>query len=460
MKKNSLTYILLSTIFFIPSLLNFFSGDDWFHLRVSQIGSFKEFLNFFSLVRTSQSIAFYRPLPTQGFFFIFQRLFGLNPPPYHLFVLFCFGYSLYLLHHFVKLLTANKQVAIIAVLIYGFSVSNFTRLYFLSAFQEIALVIFSLLTLTSYLENKRKKSLVFFLLALLSKETAIVLPFLIIITAWLNKKIKIPNFLPYFALLVPYLYLRFRVFGATAGDTYLWNFSPVKALNTLTWYILWAIGSPELLVDYIGSGFKPIPRFFTDFHLWWPWIILPLVILILLSVYLLFKNYVKERRNITYGVLFFMLSISPVLFLPTHKFSLELGLPLVGFSLVMALLLPKSKLANLFLVVFIFYNLAMNYLTYTTHYSVNRGKISQKTYEYFVRNYPKEPTNSYLEFINDTPSYTKEWGSSRQVSNAIGGSELFRVLYHDPGYTVYFEDFPFARPQMQVIKISSKIFLE
>ncbi len=460
-KKPFLLILITQIALYSRSIGIYFSADDWFHLRVSQINTITEFLKFFSFERNAQTISFYRPLSTQVFFFTLQKLFGLNPVPYHLFVTLCFCLSLYLAYKSILLLSNSKRTAIFSVIIYGFSVSNFTRLYFLSAFQEIALVILSLLCLISHIENRKNRALLFFILALTSKETAVIIPILILITDWFKKRVKLSNYLPYFIILLPYLYLRFHVFGTTTGDSYSWNFSPLKALNTFSWYSLWSIGAPELLVDYIGSGFRPIPRFFTDFVIWWPFIIFPLLILIVLSLYLFFKYYGKSSRDFVFGLLFFLASLSPVLFLPTHKFTLELGLPLIGFSMaIFSLFTRTNKITYIFLFVYIFYNLSMNYLTYTTHYSVNRAKVSQKIYKYFLKKYPTEPIGSYFEFINDTTAYTKEWGSSKQIANSIGESELFRVIYHDSQYQVFFEDIPGNRPPEQRIPISSKMFLE
>jgi hypothetical protein len=102
----------------------------------------------------------------------------------------------------------------------------------------------------------------------------------------------------------------------------------------------------------------------------------------------------------------------------------------------------------------------MNYLTYSHHYSVNRGVISKKVYDHFSTQYSKAPENSYFEFVNDTPLKSKEWGSSKQIANSIGGSELFRVIYRDEQYNVYFEDLSGVRPSAKQIPISTKMFLE
>lgn len=139
--KYLFSIIAVSLLLFLPSIFNFFSSDDWFHLRLVQIYSLREFANFFSFTPTAQSAAFYRPLSTQVFFYIFYHLFGLNPIPYHLFVLACFGYSLYLVYTFSVLLFSSDQRQktsdlrpLLVTLFYAFSVTNFSRIYFLSIF--------------------------------------------------------------------------------------------------------------------------------------------------------------------------------------------------------------------------------------------------------------------------------------------------------------------------------------
>lgn len=450
-------------ILYFPSLIIFFSSDDWFHLRVSQINSVSQFLNFFSFEKTAQAIAFYRPLPTQVFFFILQKLFGLNPIPYHILVLSCFFISLILVYRLAKTLLNSEPKALFSTLIYAFSVSNFTRIYFLSAFQEISLVIFSLLCVLSYLRKNLHSqiiALLFFILALLSKETAVFLPLILLIIDWSRKKINFGKLVPYGLILVPYLYLRLFQFGLASGETYLWNFSPLKAANTLMWYVLWSIGAPELLVDYIGTGLRPIPLFFTNFPIWWMIILGFLLPTIITLIILSLKKIRTINRNLIVFVFLFLVSLGPVIFLPQHKFALELGLPLVWFSLAVAWLLPnRGKLLWIFFGFYLSLNLSMNYLTYLTHYSVRRGIIAKKVYEFVIQNYPEEPKGSHFEFINDVPTYTKEWGSSRQIANSIGGSEMFRVIYSDPDYNVYFEDYPGIRPQGSKITLSTQMFL-
>jgi len=466
-KKNWVISILIFGVFliYLPALANYFSGDDWFHLRISQISSIQEFINFFSFTHTAQSAAFYRPLPTQVFFFVFQKLFGLNAWPYFLFVLICFGYSLYLVYKFAQQQLENKAgskyFAPMAVLIYGISVSNFTRIYFLSAFQEISLVIFSLLCLISFPKNKTKAA-IFFILALMSKETAVVLPILLVL--FYSKKIykNIISIVPIGLILLVYLYLRFMVFGGVEGDSYIWNFSPIKVANTLMWYILWSYGAPELLVDYVSSGLRLVPKFFTDYPIWWK-LITSLLLGTLATSGMLFAKKIKNINlsQVKY-ILLFLIAILPVLFLPSHKFTLELGLPLVGFSLAIAWLITNKPtvFSYIFLGFYISLNLSMNYLTYTRHYSINRGKISREIITYLSANYQEYPKGKNFEFINDSGNYGDDWGQSKQISQSISSSDLFRVFYKNPDIKVYYQDYSDEIPKNAIlINLSTKQFL-
>lgn len=452
---------LLSVFLFLPSLFNFFSGDDWFHLRISQISSLSEFFNFFSFHHTDQSAAFYRPLSTQTFFYVFQKLFGLTAWPYYLFVLLCFAFSLFLVYRFALSLLNNEKRSALAALFYGVSVSNFTRVYFLSAFQEISLVIFSLLCLLSF-EKSKIKSLLYFVLALLSKETAIVLPVIILVLHYPEILKIIKQFAPFVGLSLVYLYLRFKIFGTVEGDSYIWNFSPAKAANTFLWYTLWSFGSPELLVDYIGSGLRPIPRLFTDYPYWWQTIFTLLGGTVISFVYLLIKKIKHTSQVQLIALLLFFVPLLPVIFLPQHKFPLELGLPLVGFSIGIVSLLPKkfSTMSAVFIGFYLALNLSMNYLTYTRHYSVNRSQISKSVSIFLDANYRQYPEGYYFEFVNDLGNYGQEWGQSKQISQTLSGSDFFKVYYQDMNIKVYYQDVPEERPVGEKpIFLSSKQFI-
>jgi len=456
MKINKVILPLI-LILFTPSLFNFFSADDWFHLRLGQIGDISEFLNFFSFSVTAQSASFYRPLSTQAFFFAFHSLFGLNAFFYYLFGLLLFVLILFQLKNLVSSLFP-KISPITTIVIYGFSVTNFTRLYFLSAYQELFLSLFALLALNAHLRSQGKKTLLFFILALLSKETAVVIPGLILLIDLYQGKLKLSRHLPLFLFTAIYLYLRLFHFGLAEGDTYIWDFSPKMALNTLMWYTLWSFGAPELLVDYIGGGLRPIPRFYTDYPFFSYFILFFLLVLLTSFAFLIFRSLKKNLRQYLFTGLFFVVPLLPVLFLPHHKFTLELGLPLVGFSLLFALVADsaKGKWGTLLLGLFLILNLSMNHLTYTRHYSVNRSRLSHRLYDYLTTQYPQYPSDPL--YFTDPENAGRFEDFAKQLSLATSRADMFKVIYNDPNLVVYFDGINQPPEEQAVTQVKAQDF--
>ena len=457
---RKLTYFFVALVFacvFLPSTINFFSADDWFHLRLTQVGSVSEFLDFFSFSATAQSASFYRPLSTQVFFFVFHSLFGLNAFFYYLFGLLLLAFILLQLKNLVSSLFP-KISPITTLIIYGFSVTNFTRVYFLSAYQELLLVFFALLALNARLRSQTKRVLFFFILALLSKETAVVIPGLILLIDFYQGKLNLKKYLSIFLLTAVYLYLRLFHFGLAEGDTYIWDFSPKMALNTLMWYTLWSFGAPELLVDYIGGGLKPIPRFYTDYPFFSYFILFFMFVLLGLFAFMFFTSLKKNYRQYIFTGLLFFTPLLPVLFLPHHKFTLELGLPLVGFSLLFALVANsvKGRLGTLLIVLFMILNLSMNYLTYTRHYSVNRSRLSHRLYDYLTAHYPQYPSDPL--YFTDPENAGRFEDYAKQLSLATSRADMFKVVYNDPNLVVYFDGVNQPPEEQSVTQVKAQDF--
>ncbi|KKT78377.1 MAG: Tetratricopeptide TPR_1 repeat-containing protein [Microgenomates group bacterium GW2011_GWB1_44_8] len=457
---------------FLPSLSNFFFSDDWFHLRISRINSVGEFIDSFSFSRTAQFAGSYayRPLSTQTFFFIFQSIFGLNPFPYHLFSLITFVITLYLLHEVVMEMSNNKKMALISVFAYGVSATNFTRLYYISAFQEVLMVALLVGAILIYLRSFRVGGgsrgyiavYVIFILSLLSKETAVVFPGILFLIDWWKQRISIKRLVPFIIVALVYSYFRFVKLGSITGESYIWDFSLKKAGNSLMWYGFWSLGAPEFFMDYVSSGLRVLPRFFVDFASWAYVIIFLLVSLSLGFVGLVARRFMTYWKTIILGGGLFIGGLLPVIFLPWHKFTLQLGLPMVGVALIFGVLLKKrSFIAYSFALGYVALNVLSNVLYLSHNYTVGRADLSYRVYEYYVKNYPTPPRGSYFEFVNDTTDYGKQWGSSKQIAQATSSSNMFKVLYNDPNYEVYFEDYPGPRPSNErKIEVSTKMFTQ
>lgn len=490
-------------LLYVPSLGQFFSADDWFHLRVSKVASINDWFHFFSFVKNSHSISFYRPLSTQVFFGLFYKLFGLNAWPWYLFGLSIFGLSLALIYRFVELIgkfskdlnvKMVENLALLTTFFYGLSVTNFTKLYFVSIYQELFMVVFVLGSLIFYLQKKYFLSWCLFVLGLMSKETAMVLPGLLVLLELFRrgsliglKKMNFRLWRVYVVTLLGYLSLRLIWFGAPVGDSYGWNVSVLRMLNTIFWYGLWSLGAPEFLVDYVRSGLRIVPRFWMEYPVWGWFVLSGLGVLMCLGILMLIKILIFKKGEAIRWLVFigfwFLLSLLPVLFWPNHKFVLELTLPMVGVSLGLAWLVLTFQfkrnsdsrntfkligfcdvrwLSLLFVSIWFVYNLGMNYLTYKTNYSVSRSVVARRIYTFLEKNYLKYPNGKYFLFVNDTDYVNDEWGSSKQINLAISGSDMFRVLYDDPQLRVYYEDsLPDDIPEEnRLIRLSSKIFLK
>ena len=467
MTKKVLTLIIASSLLlFSPSLTNFFFGDDWFHLRVSRIQTLSQFVNFFSFSRTPQSITSYRPIPSQVFFFFFHSLFGLNPLPYHLFALAVFGSNIFLVYHLARLIFSARKPALLSAALYGLSADHFTALYSIASFQEIALVFFVLSTVLAYhragVTHSRGwllTSLACFIMALASKETAVVTPFLLVGLDWLKGGLKASRVLPFLIILAPYLFLRLFVFGVDRG-AYQWDFSPKKTANTAFWYTLWSFGTPELLVDYVSSGLRPVAGFFRNFPLWSWWILASAVAGPIFLAISAVKSYFKNVRISLFAFVFFLISLLPVIFLPWHKFTLELGLPLVGFVILISSFYSKSRVFAAFCLLFTIVNVTTNNLMTQTHYTVNRARLSAQVFNFFSGALATYPKGYILEFINDSQSPNADWGSSKQIAQAVSFSDMARVIYHNSRAIICYQDYPGNCPSsLPKVYISSKTFL-
>jgi hypothetical protein len=459
--------IIFSLLLFSPSLANFFFGDDWFHIQISQINNINQFYSFFSFYQTPQSATFYRPISTQVFHFIFGSFFGLNPIPYRIFILLLFALDLLLLYKLLVIITHKVKQSLIALLIYGISATHFVKIYYLAATQEIIMLFFGLLSTILYLKNKsilnKLFCIIFFILALLSRETAVVFPALFFLLDWGKKEINLKKLAPFLFIVILYLILRLGIFGGTIGESYVWDFSIKSSLNTLAWYSLWSLGAPELLVDYISSGVNIIPRFYSDFPAY-SYVILLSVILTAVSFFIvLIRNFRDIGRNIISYFGIFLIGILPVIFLPWHKFALELTISLIGFSLFFSALLIKERIKIISIItlcLFILLNLETNFINYKTNYSIKRADLSREVFNYFTLNYAQPPLDSYFEFVNDTPNYGKSWGSSKQIADATSQSNMFKVMYKNPDYRIFFEDIPASKPlKSRRIAISTAMFL-
>ena len=393
---------VVSFVIFYPSLFAFFTNDDFFLLKISQANNLPSFLNFFNFIKGPDGLGMYRPLTTQVFYFLSWKFFNLHPFPLHIISFIFFFAVTFLVYKLVFELQKNEKVAQISAFLYAVSATHFGNLYYFAVFQELGMTFFVLLSCLLFAKNKRALSFIFFLLALMSKETAVITPILVVIIYFYkNRKLDFKklfiSLLPFGVCLIIYFIIRFKWYGFATGDSYIWDFSVKKLVNTFFWYLLWSLNIPESLVDFIGPGIKVNANLF----LYWSKQITPILIaffiqgvllvtLLLKAVFRRIKQNDTETDSVSlFCIGWFLISLLPVVFLPLHKFSFYLTLPLIGLVFRIAYLLVSSKLNNLFIILFLLVWTITSFLTlqftFQTNWISQGEKVAQKSLFIFLR---------------------------------------------------------------------------
>jgi tetratricopeptide (TPR) repeat protein len=283
----------------------------------------------------SSSRFYYRPLLNLSFM-VDAHLGGVLPFFYHLsnilLHLIATGLVFYLLYYLIK----KKTLAFLLSLIFLVHPVLNQAVAWVPGRNDSLLAIFvlaSFIFFLKFLEQSKWSSylayLLFLFLALLTKETAVVLPLMVIIYFWLidcGKSLKNDRFLVIFgSLSVGFIWFLMRSF-ALGGE-------PVNYFNTLVGGIA---NLPSILVD-LGKLFFPVNL-----------AVLPILKdstpiygFLTLGLLIFFWIISKQKRNnyVVFGSLWFLLFLFPSLIkLSSSSYFLEqrLYLPLFGFLLVLA----------------------------------------------------------------------------------------------------------------------------
>ena len=448
-----LSTFLISLVMFFPSLLKFYTHDDFYFLKIANTTSLGGFLNFFNLLKDTEGIGVYRPLTLRVYYFLGSNLFNLNPIPLRIISFITFFAIIFLVGKLVKLLTGNAKVAVLSSFLYAVSVTHFGQLYYIGAFQELFLTMLflaSVMFFVKYEINIKAKhsfrnlilSFLFFILSLMSKETGVMLPVIFVLTHFYLKitrqtKVSIKKLIfflfPYAVTLIIYLTLHFFSFGLIKGDSYVWDFSIKRAVNTAVWYFLWSLNLPEMLIDFVGPGIHLNPNLLK----YWSKDIVPIFVLFViqmsLATYAFFKSKIlKNKPVILFSISWFLVTLSPIVFLPLHKFTYYLTLPLIGvvFLLSYIFLNLKSKISILFCIVWLSVSIFSLRLTVETNWITRGVDTSIRVYTYFEENQSNLISKSIV-FVDTPEDETLPWSPTETLKTVLSGNNFFDVFYPD-----------------------------
>jgi len=473
---------------YYPALNNFFTHDDFFHMKISQVNSIKDFLAFFNIFKAPADWGFYRPLTTQVFYFLNWKVFNASHIWMNVMAFLMFGVVMVLVYQLVKRLV-DTRMALLTTWLYVTSATHFTHLYFV-ADQELGHAMFFLgsviLFIDYLLQNKKKKlwlAWLCFIGALMSRETAIMLPVaLVIVAIWIKKrqKVIVPLKKVLWALsgfgltLAGYIYAHVFHYGLVKGDSYIWVFSAKTTLNSLAWYGLWSLNLPQLLVDYIGPGFKINPNLMQFYGKEITLIVSLfglLMVLLAMAMVLGYKTIRKRFLELGLTALWFACLLLPVLFLPWHKFTIFLTLPIIGVTMALGIVIVGAKerlekmrknLGKVFMVmvvlVYVCLSAATVDLTRKTHWAVSGAKVSRRVYEYFLNNYLELDETMKVYFFDRPEDDELPWKPSNELKVILSGNNFFSVFFDDKIRAYYVESEELV-PDSEVVKLPARQFL-
>lgn len=465
-------YLFVLYLYF-PVLTTFFSHDDFFHFKVSITdGSLISLVRLFGFYPfLLRGIAFYRPLFRELLYNISYSLFGLNVLPFRIFQFLIHFVNIYLVFKFVQRIYKKTVISFFSAFFFGICAANVASFYYLAGGIQIMgatlFILLSLLFFDNYLSNNNSKYKILsfgsFFLALASHEQAAVIPLLIAGLILVRYKFKVSlkkifKIWPYFLVVVFYLFLNLKVIGYSSSETqYRLVFNPKTTLNTLGWYTGWALGIPEMLIDFVNPGFRLNPDLFRYWGGYFKIIFSSLSISIsLVSIYLILARKKLINRSVLFFGAWFILVILPVLFLPQHKSTYYLYPALPAFWTIIAIVSYNGfqslkqkyfNLASVSIIVLISSLTALSstsaILGKTTYWAAGRGKLAKKLIDDVLNKFPTLPKGSGILFTNDPtfPYISDDWkSSSKQAYFALNGEDGLQLLYKDNTLRVFYED--------------------
>lgn len=337
-----LAIVFLSFWIYKDSVSAYFFQDDWFSLRISQAQTKGEFFSFF-LPRPD--VIYYRPLGMQVPFFFLQKLFGVNPLPFHLVQLFTHALNSILVYILVRRILKKDTLALLSSFLYATSSIHYIPFYWFSTFAFVLGPTFFFSSYIFFLLFSEKGKHVYFFLSLLLFTTGLFVNEMIIVAPFIfglyififNKKEAKKTFflLPYGAVDLSFFILRFFIFPAPTSGLYSMTMGKHVA-NNLEAYFLWSFNWPEEMKAQLLNFMTVNPEFIKGFSHYYFTFVSSLLFFIVLWYIIPFILILVEKRKtvspfIGFGLSWFIIGLLPVVFFPHHTFSYYLPISFVGF---------------------------------------------------------------------------------------------------------------------------------
>ncbi len=315
---------------------------------------------FWEALETAFSIYYhgdYFPLTLMSYWTDFQ-LFGLDPQPMHIINLVLQMLNVGLLYWFLRKLTQSDAVSLMVCLFYAIHPLQTESVMWISERKSLISAFYTLISLNLYLESydesktKRRTmlglSILFFVLASLTKATSILLPALFVVLDFYkingDKKRLLLRALPSVLSGAFLMYMRIAAYSASVGNSAGSFFStnriihiPTMALNAIGFYIekfFWPAGLSALYYNYDLNTKTIVVSILTG-------------ILLLVAGYYIWKS---KKLAPLFFFLWFILFLLPVLqIFPRINYVNDryMYLPIIGFVGTILTLLPSRFIMRL-----------------------------------------------------------------------------------------------------------------
>lgn len=340
-----LLLILFITIVFHNTLLNSFSYDDnviivFNQKNLGELGNLPTLVTkeYFSISKETT----YRPLVTLSYF-MDQYLWGLNPFGFHLTNLLLHLANVLLVYSLFQRLCRSDLIAIASTALYSVQPVLTEAINSVGFREDLLATMFVLLSTLLYIRGNLAISILSYGMALLSKESAFPLPFILIAYDYLyHRCTNLKKYLWYSLIAALYLYLRFFLLYNPVEDTLINKVPLLMRLSSI----------PVAIFYYIKLLLFPIPLI-SDYPSF-DFLLRPAVSVYLIAAmsFAIFTGLIKigaVNRTALFGVCWFMFTLLPVLNIVPIIYPFAerfLYLPAIGFMLFIGNLQLKGSLAS------------------------------------------------------------------------------------------------------------------
>lgn len=360
---------LITTIVLIPTLKNgWTSWDDKVYILDNPLVKSLTKESVTAIFTTPQYNGGYTPLPMLSWAFNYH-FSGTNVFPYHLTNLILHLINTVLCFVFVQLLTRNFSVAFATSILFGIHPMHLEPVAWITGRKDLLLGLFSLASLICWAKYDTQEqnrfsnywlTLVFTILALLSKGTAVVLPvWFLLISVLVNQRYLMKSFFtlaPFWILAVAVgLLAVFTQQDSEAMQRFSeinFGHSSLAAINSLGTYIV------KLVVPYHVGPAHNYPQAYNVFIV----VCFFLVCAAFLAI-LWFVHKSRKHRKVFFGLLFFLIGVLPILqFLPVgYALTADryVYIPYIGGFLVIGFVLSQLTNRNMITKTFVYVGFAL-----------------------------------------------------------------------------------------------------